>query len=41
MRRFDLLVIGGGTAGIEAAMMARRYGVERVAIAEADKLGGV
>lgn len=41
MKDFDLIVIGGGTAGMGVAMMARSYGVERVAIAEANKLGGV
>lgn len=41
MQDFDLIVIGGGTAGMGAAMMARRYGVERVAIAEYKNLGGV
>lgn len=41
MKEFDLIVIGGGTAGMSAAMMARSYGVERVAIAEYKNLGGV
>lgn len=41
MRELDLIVLGGGTAGMGVAMMAKGYGLERVAIAEANKLGGV
>jgi thioredoxin reductase len=41
VRDFDLIIVGGGTAGMGAAMMAKSYGVERVAIAEYQELGGV
>lgn len=37
--RFDVIVIGGGSAGLSAAFRAREYGLT-VAVVEADKLGG-
>ncbi|MFO0551480.1 MAG: glutathione-disulfide reductase [Polyangiaceae bacterium] len=36
---FDLVVIGGGSAGVRAARMAASYGA-RVALCESDRLGG-
>lgn len=41
MQAYELIVIGGGTAGMSVAMMAKHYGVKRVAIAEYQELGGV
>lgn len=37
--RYDLIIIGGGSAGLEAARFASRLGV-RVALVERDRLGG-
>lgn len=37
---YDLLIIGGGSAGASAAMTARALGVERVAIVENGFVGG-
>ena len=39
MRRFDLVIIGGGTAGTAAAIRAEAFGV-RTALVESGKLGG-
>jgi dihydrolipoamide dehydrogenase len=39
MERYDVIVIGGGTSGMNAAAKARRAGA-RVALIERDKLGG-
>ena len=36
MRRCDVAVIGGGPAGLSAAVAARRAGAERVLILERD-----
>ncbi len=40
MEKFDLIIIGGGPAGYEAAELAGRRGL-RTALIEGDKLGGV
>ncbi len=37
---FDLIVLGGGSAGLSAARHARKLGAERVALVEKDLLGG-
>ena len=39
MKRFDVVVIGGGWGGYTAAVQARRYGLS-VALIERDLLGG-
>ena len=42
IRQVDLLVIGGGSAGLCAAMRAKREGVENILVIErTDKLGGI
>lgn len=42
MTRYDIVVIGGGPAGLAAALAARRAGVERILILERDRaLGGI
>ncbi len=40
MNKYDLLVIGGGAAGMAAALAAREAGAERVLIAERESLPG-
>lgn len=40
MERFDLVVIGGGPAGVTAALRARELGAERVALVDRGLLGG-
>ncbi len=37
---FDLIVIGGGTAGLAGVMEALDIGVERIALIEREKIGG-
>jgi len=42
MERFDIIVIGGGPAGLAAAIAAKKRGTERVLILERDReLGGI
>ena len=42
MHNVDLAVIGGGPAGLAAALAARRNGVDNILIIERDKeLGGI
>ncbi len=40
-KRFDVAVIGGGPAGLAAAISARREGADRVVILERESLGGI
>lgn len=40
MKEYDLIIVGGGTAGITAAIYAKRAGIQNVLIIEKDLIGG-
>ena len=40
MKKYDLIVAGGGLAGVGAAVAAARQGLEVLLIAKSNSLGG-
>ena len=44
MKHFDLIIVGGGSAGLASAIEARKHGIEEekiLLVEKSDKLGGI